>query len=152
MSLRGGKARGRRTTSTATFTGTTTGVLRIDNVPLKAGRLYRVEVDTLTVRGSIALDGILSMVRFSTTGAATTTSTILAGAQNYCRVPAAASGFTVRIGTRVEPAADATYSFLLTAIRSAGAGNVDIYCDTDAVLELSVEDIGLAVGNTGVVI
>ena len=40
-------ARGRRTTSTGTFTTTETGVLRIDNIPVVSGLLYLVTVGVL---------------------------------------------------------------------------------------------------------
>jgi hypothetical protein len=125
----------------------------LDDVPILAGRSYRIKANTLQVRGSVALDGILSSIRYTTNGATpATTSPVMPGAQNYHRVATNGSAFTVHIETGYEPAGNETLSILLSAIRSAGAGNVDIFCDASAVLEISIEDVGVAVGNTGTVI
>jgi hypothetical protein len=142
-------ARGQRSTSTAAITTTETGLLRLDNVALRGGRGYGVWVSPANMASTVANDDIIMPIRYSTSGAATTASTLL----DYTR---GETGDTTHVPKRsilafIFPGSDATYSFLLAMRRVAGTGNVSLIA-SDATLHMVVFDMGSAPTDTGVVI
>lgn len=144
-------ARGRRTTSS---TGTTSevGVLRLDGVSLISGRLYAVRTGLLALNGTVATDTFFARIRYDTTGAnATTSSTILPGADAQDEENDASWHSTKSISALYVPGANQTVSFLLTAGRLIGSGTVTLQATaTDRLIEMLVTDLGVDVGDTGV--
>lgn len=140
-------ARGQRTTSSSSTT-TEVGVLRIDGVPVVAGRSYKVWTSPLAVHSSAANDVVRARIRINAAGTATTSSTQLAITQDI--VPNTAHPPAPGISGRYDPGSSGTLSVLLTVGRQTGTGNVDILSGAGLEIELVVEDIGLAVGDTGV--
>lgn len=150
LELRAGTlvARGNRASSSTGSTSTTdVGVLRIDSVALTAGRAYLVGYTSHINDTNASNDGTANVrVRFSTSGAATTASTVLPGSQLFTRE--ATEGGLHR--TILVPGADATYSFMLVFNRSSGTGTITLFADGSRNTDLFVEDCGVDPGDTGV--
>lgn len=141
-------ARGRRTVNTSVITSTETGVLRIDSVPVFAGRAYLVILPAINVGSTVSSDVFTVSIRVSTSGAATTSSTRLSRLQDVDPgtdpiYPLAAYFF---------PSADGTASFLMSVVRTSGTGNVAVFCSATDYLDMVVADAGFAPADTGVVI
>lgn len=142
-------ARGRRTTSSTTTT-TIVGVLRLDDIPITAGKVYSIRTGTLNLDSSVAADHIRGIIRYTTDGSTpTTTSTILPG--GLCDSGQANAGFgeANMIETLYIPAANETLSLLLCVQRVNGTGSVGIVNVGGYQTELIVEDIGEDPGDTG---
>lgn len=141
-------ARGNRITSSTTTT-TEIGVLRLDNVPVYAGRTYRIYTSALRLDTSVANDVVRANLRITTDGsAATTSSTLLSLSQ--VRAEDVTDQYTAPIVIDYSPPNDGLLSILLTVSRSSGTGNVSIIATGTAPCNLVVEDIGLDPGDTGV--
>jgi hypothetical protein len=142
---RGSIAWGRRTTISSTSTSSTAlGVLRIDNIALKAGRAYTIATGTLHPTSTVNTDNIRLEIRISTSGTATTSSSVLVGAQAY-----EVYGNTSMLRAKYVPGADQTVSILLCVARESGTGNVQLYADGTRITEMDVIDDGPSVSNTG---
>lgn len=149
---RGVIAYGKRTT--ASTAGNPTSVLRLDNVSLLSGRMYRITTCNLNVFGT-ANDTDSVNVRFKTGGtAAITTDTELPGARSETKlINGGGAAAHARVFTDYVPGADATYSFLLTGERNTGSGSVQVFGDTGASpIIFTIEDIGVAPSNTAVIL
>lgn len=142
--------RGRRTTSTGNITTTETGVLRVDSIPVYAGRLYRISTSNMNMDTSVDNDVARAAFRYSTSGSATTSSTL--GNYMRCTIDNASQSNVLNLTMFYVPSADGTLSVLLTLLRQAGTGNIIMFCSSTDILDLVVEDVGLDPGDTGVVI
>jgi len=144
-------ARARRTTSTAGVTTTETGVLRIDNIPMKAGRLYQISTGPINMDGSVDNDIGKVGIRLSTSGAATTASTLI----GYMRqtTDSAAQSNVVNVNAWYLSPTDATVSIILTLVRQTGTGSFIIFCSASGdILDFVVQYAGVDPGDTGVVL
>lgn len=142
--------RGRRITSTGNITTTETGVLRVDSIPVYAGRLYKISTSNINIDSSVDNDVARAGIRVSTSGTATTSSTLI-GYVRYTldnNVQSNVHGVTCFY----TPSADGTLSVLLTLLRQAGSGNIIIFGGASDICDLVIEDMGLDPGDTGVVI
>jgi len=140
-------ARGNRTT-TSTTTTTEVGVLRLDDVPMYAGRTYKIWTSPLWLDTSVAADVAAAYLRYTTDGSTpTTSSTIMDAAQ----APLANASFqnTVTINVQYSPSVDTLFSVLLTVVRVNGTGNISIISSATAPIDLVIEDIGLDPTDTG---
>lgn len=146
--LKGVLARGRRTSATGTITTTETLVIRLDNIPVKAGRLYRISTSNINMDTTVANDIGTCRIRISTAGSATTASTQIANIRQT--IDDATNSNIVNLDTFYAPASDATLSVLLSAIRQAGSGNLVVFCSGTDILDLVVTDYGPDPGDTGV--
>lgn len=143
--------RAQRTTASSTTTAADAGVLRLDSISLLTGRQYRIWTTPLHMDSSVSNDEIRCRLRYSTVGTATTASTIMPGATIHTRQTDANVSDDRPISTLYTPGGNETMSILLCVGRIAGTGNVSIdNSDTDDTIEIVVEDIGLAVTDTGV--
>lgn len=143
-------ARGKRITAS---TGTTTevGVLRIDGIPLSAGKTYRIATGALLLDTTVNNDTVDVRIRYDTTGSsATTSSTTIPGGLCRRRLADNAVAETGQITLTYTPTADETLSAMLTVGRFAGSGTVVIFADATATTELFVEDYGTDTGDQGV--
>ena len=140
-------ARGNRQTSSSTTT-TETAVLRIDSVPVVNGRIYWIVTDNLFLTSSVAADVVSARVRASTSGAATTASTIVG--EGAAQEPiATAQGVPLRV--KYVPGATGNVSFLLSVARIGGTGNASIVVATNHPdIDIAVIDGGVDPGDTGV--
>jgi hypothetical protein len=133
---------GLRTSDTGNITTTETGVLRVDNVTLRAGVRYRVAVSTRPY-SSVSTDTYKVRFRYTTDGtAATTSSTVLGTTYEMDQAHNCTHWATY------QPAANETFSVLFTLHRAVGSGNVK--GNADASCELTIEALGVGAADTGV--
>ncbi len=144
-------ARGRRSTNSSASTSTTlVPVLRLDDIPITAGRLYRISTAPLGMDSTVAADTIRAAITYTTDASTPTiSSTILPGGLVQTGQASAANGEYPVINTTYAPAGDETLSLLLSVARQAGAGSVLLLGDTINIIEVLVEDIGVDPGDTG---
>jgi hypothetical protein len=148
----GVRAYGKRAT---TSTGTTSivGVLRLDDIPIFAGRSYTIMVTGIFARSTVNNDRALIEVRATFDSSTPTTSSIvMVGGQAYQWV--IISGGSIgqtgsNIDIKYEPVGSETLSVLVTVSRQLGTGTVDLYADSTHKLKIEVTDTGPAVGDTG---
>jgi hypothetical protein len=142
-------ARANRNSSSSTTTGEV-GVLRLDDLAIGAGRSYRIWTSPFVVHSTVANDVVRARLRFSTSGAATTSSSLLdmwqTSVTNTVNPP---SGL---LAAKLESGTNLNVSVLLTIARQSGTGNASIISGSgpDLEIDLIVEDIGLNASDTGV--
>lgn len=140
--------RGRRASSTATTTGEL-AVLRVDGIPVTAGRTYRIWTNSVAAISTVAGDNAGVRFRVSTTGAATTASTILDTGVGY----SAGASTAASIIAKYTPAATGSLSLLLSVLRIAGTGACSIVVNSgNPEIEIFVEDMAVDPGDSGVVL
>jgi hypothetical protein len=145
---RGIIARGNRATASSSATTTEIGVLRLDSIPVVSGRAYRIWTSPMQLYSNVAGDVVAARIRVSTSGAATTASTVLGIALTSS---AQTSTGTIQPESRAMSevyvaSSTTTLSVLLSLARNTGTGNGQILVGEDLV----VEDIGVDPGDTGV--
>ena len=141
-------ARAKRETASSTTT-TEIAVLRLDGIVIKNGWVYEICTSPLVFDSSVANDVIWGRLRTSTSGAATTSSTILdamAETANSASGNQRAAGFS----TLYESAVDGVLSVLLSVARIGGTGNVRFSASTSFPMHLWVRNGGEDPGDTGV--
>lgn len=143
--------RGRRTTSSSAATGTTAvAVVRADNVSLIAGRLYRVHTSSLLPDGSTSTDVCRVQIHYSSSGAATTSSSILPGAVQEMQIGNVTNSSGMDIETTYAPSANETGSFLLAFRLVQGTGSTILFADgTTITIDIYITDCGVDPGDTG---
>jgi hypothetical protein len=142
-----------RSTDTGTTGSADMGVLRLDSVSLRAGRQYKIWTTPLHLDGGTNNDEIRARVRYNTSGAASTSSTILPGSTVHVRQADTNVSESQTISTQYTPGADQTMSLLLCIGRIAGGSSMRIWnSDGDHTASLFVEDIGPALAHTSVVL
>lgn len=144
-------ARGRRTSTSSSSTGTDVGVLRVPAV-CRANKIYVVTC-AVALDSSVTNDEIRARIRYTTDGTnPSVSSTILPGSLVSTRQTDANVPEDKTILAVYPAATDHTATFLLCVGRIAGSGSCTIAVDTanGASLDLSVLDLGDDPGNTGV--
>jgi hypothetical protein len=135
---------GRRDTSSSTTSSSTAvGALRIDGISVVSGRAYVINVSCHPT-STVSTDNVRCEVRGSTSGTATTSSSVLTSGQWYQKLGDPQTFRFVYIAP-----ATATLSMLLCIARDSGSGNVNFYSDGTRNTELWVEDKGV-ITDTGV--
>ena len=143
-------ARANRTTSSSSTTSET-GVLRLDNVAVSAGRMYRIWTSPMIFQSSVANDLINAHIRVNTSGTATTGSTQITGlvdTANSASGPQRTKGMTALW----VPSSTGVASILLSVSRDGGSGSVALNAASTYPIDLVIEDTGADPGNTGVVL
>ena len=153
--LRSGRCigRARRITSSTTSSSTTlVPVLRLDDIPLTAGRQYTIVSSALALDGSVAADSITIVMTYTVDGSTPTIASPTFPGSNVQIVQSNVSIPEYRsIITTYIPAADETLSLLLCVFRGSGSGVVGILADgTTRICEFRVLDQGEDPGDTGV--
>lgn len=145
-------ARGFRTTS-STATTTEVGVLRLDNIPVFEGRLYRVWLATSALWNSTVAADLMEGRFYYGFGATATPAVIgtnLFGVLSIAARSAAGAQFSGSVGSFLVSPGTGIMSVLLTVLRTAGAGSVSITSSASYPIHLVVEDIGPDPGDTGI--
>lgn len=132
--------RGNRTTTKTGIT-TTSPILRVDNQALKAGGLYVILASGMRGDSSTNTDIEIPSIRYSSSGAATTASTLLVKGEF-------GDPYTGLLIGVLPVAADATYSFLLCHERF-GAGTVQLFAEGNGI-NMVIIDLAADPGDTGV--
>lgn len=138
--------RGTRTANKNTITAEV-GVLRVDSIPVRAGRAYAVMLTNFGVDGAAATDVGLIRVRYDETGAAATTASTQLSAVRMTVDSATEYPIVPFLATYYPGASDRTLSLLMTA--QATAGTINILPDSNG-LDLLILHLGLDPGDTGV--
>jgi hypothetical protein len=142
----------RATVSTGTTTTTATsaqGVLRIDDITLRAGRLYRVAAPSLGLYSSTSGDVAVAQLTRTTDGSTPTASSTRL---THGRVEAFGTSVvhTCDLHAVYAPGgADVTFSVLLSIYRQSGSGTIQAYGAADWPILLLIEDLGVDPGDTG---
>lgn len=140
--------RGSRNTDSPTTT-TELGVLRVDSIPIKAGYLYKIWTSPLFIISTVTTDVNLVTLRTSTSGNATTASTLLVQAQ----APTVNTTHPPIIPSLIMPYAsgsDQTLSVLLSVGRMVSGSGTAKLGSSVGTIELVIECLGLDPGDTGV--
>lgn len=147
-------ARARRITASGNVTTTETGVLRVDNVLVKAGSIIQVQTGPLNLDTDVAETVATARLRVAysaTTGTTATTSSGLIGTYRANQENASQSNVGTFNGFYIV-AADGYISVLLSILRQAGTGNIVAFADASNPIDLVVQFGGADPGDTGVVI
>lgn len=123
-------------------TTATTAILRLDSVPLLAGRTYRI------VATGIRGDTDTSTGRYKTEIRMNTSGTAVVGTPSIRRVEAGDTD-SAHVEKYYTPATNQTISLLLTANCYAGAATVNILGTDEGGIDMWVEDMGPAIADTG---
>lgn len=145
---RGAIMRASRSTS-STAASAAQGVLRLDSVPLLAGRRYLIRTNTLILTSSVAADRGTARLSMSTSGTATTGSTQYAVA-NSPAIDSTTDGCEVTAAFSYTPASNETASILLWTQRLTGTGNVRLLVTGSVSIDIEVVDMGISASDTGV--
>jgi len=132
--------RGNRTTSKTGIT-TTSGIVRLDSQDLQADSVYLILASGMRGDSSTNTDINIPSIRYSTAGAATTSSTLLVKGEF-------ADPYTGILLGVLPVATAATYSFLLCHERF-GAGTVQLLAEGNGINLICI-DLALDPGDTGV--
>jgi hypothetical protein len=145
--------RGRRTTPTGAITTVETGVLRVDNIPVVAGGIYRISTSNINMDTTVANDIGTVRCRVATgpLNTAATTASAQIGQMRDTLDDATNSNVTP-LQCFYVATADTYLSVLLSAVRVTGTGNLVIFCSSVDILDLTIEFAGADPGNTGVVL
>lgn len=141
--------RGLRTTNS---TGTTTevGVLRIDGIPVAAGRLYRVRTATSMIFSSTVANDLLEARLYYSLGGTAAIGVNQFGVLSIESRTAGGSQYTDAITAFLPSPGTGTLSVLLSIARTAGTGTVSIPASATYPVHMTVEDLGPDPGNTGI--
>lgn len=143
-------AHARRTTTSSASTGSAVGVIRMDDIPIRAGIQYRISWKART-DSNVHEDICYGEIRYTTDGSTpTTSSSQLQGSVAETGQTDGGVGFTLYSTTYYAPLVNETLSILLTVVRSAGTGNNTFYADGSInVTDLYIDDMGDEPGLTG---
>lgn len=142
-------ARADRTTSSSTTT-TEVGVLRLDNIPIKAGRFYKVCVAGIILNSTVAGDLLEARIRGNTAGVATTGSTQFGSMADSSHSASGSQKVQPVQAMYPIPGGDVTLSVLLSIARVTGTGTVGIPVTAPQYnIDMWVEDLGIAPSDTG---
>lgn len=122
---------------------TETGVLRVDAIPVLAGHAYEISVPRLRVSFVAAADRVKFVLRGSTTGAATTSSALIARCEQTDRNSTALIGYWFA-------GANATLSVILSGIEYSGSSVATLQGVDEGGIDMVIMDLGLDAGDSGV--
>lgn len=143
-------ARGRRISTTSELTSET-GFIRLDGIPVKAGRMYEITASNMNIDTSV--DNSIGAVRcrVETGGSTATTSSTQIGQVRYTDDSAATSN-VLPLQVYYVPSSDTTLSVLLTVGLVTGTGTVKVYASSVEIFDLVVRDLGADPGDTAVLL
>lgn len=128
--------------------GAELGVVRLNSVALLGGYRYKVMSSPLCI-STVSGETGKSNLRYSTSGTAGTTDTILGCVESNTNT-AFRPVQTPTLCLTYTPGANVTFSCILTILRSGGSGNVTMNGASDQPIELWIEAAGPDTGDTGV--
>lgn len=147
--------RGRRITSAAGITTTETGILRIDNIPVKAGSIYNLQTAemnlTSTTVGCIASARIRQFYQATAGGVCTVANGSLVSLYRVYQDDGTQSNVGTMNGIYIATA-DGYISALLTVVRQGGGGTIIPYAVAGEPMDMFVQYGGIDPGDSGVVL
>lgn len=124
----------RATTSSTSASSTLVGICRINTIPCVSGEPIRITYfghpDSTTIT-----DNIRTVITVSTSGSATTSSTVIGQSETFG--PASASHRCVTF--IYVPSVTGNHSFALCFSRPTGVGTADFFCDSNRKTQLSAQ-------------
>lgn len=144
-------ARARRTADSDTFTNAETGLLRIDDIPVLADHVIRIIASCVQIDTTVAGDVAEARIRVQNGGTTAGTTSARAGFTRMTLDSATHAEVQPAIAYYY-PTVDDTLSVLLSGVRMSGTGQLTLIAHSGEPLDLVVEDLGLDVGDTGVVL
>jgi len=144
-------ARGNRATNT-TAASANTGALRLDGIPITAGRVYGVHTNGLHVIASVANDAGTVRISYVEGGAnAATTDPVIAAYNSRANLTTSANtnGIGPLVG-RFTAATTGTVSILLFHGRLLGTGNISLLGTSFGGIDMMMFDLSDDPGDTGV--
>jgi hypothetical protein len=148
---RGVIGRYRRSTVSSTSASTTlVSDIRIDDVPILSGRLYRIWY-RVHFDSTVADDQGRAELRYTTDASTpTTSSTLLPGSYAEAVIRTTGTRETRTAVCSYTPGANQTLSLILAHSRQAGTGNVTLHADAAGFdTEVWIEDCGVDPGSAG---
>lgn len=141
-------ARGRRGGDSSSSSSTTlVPIIRLDDIPILAGRLVDIRVVT-AIDGSVADDIALLTLTYTTDGSTPTiASSVLGIGQHQIGNPNFPE--TMDWHTTYTPGSNETLSILLSLSRASGAGVLTAKSSGSFITEISIQDGGIDPGDTG---
>lgn len=124
--------------------------LQVDDI--KAGRAYMIRSNTINVSSDAANTnaGVFLHINGPGTAAATVSSTVIDSGKSVQEPWSTGERSTVTFNRLITPSTDGTYSFLLSYGLTGGtAGRCWIAADGSSPVMFTVEDVGLAMAQTG---
>ena len=147
--------RGRRTSTknvASGSAGTEFGVLRVDNVPVRAGAAYRVMTGGIVMDTDVANDiewARLRVAHNASPGTLATTSSTMLGSMRIIQ-PNIAQANILPFSCFYFATADGFASFLVSCQRIVGTGSLGVFASGSDPLDLTIEYSGPDPGDTGV--
>lgn len=144
-------ARASRTSDSSASTSTTeVSVVRLDDIPLKQGRNYRIAW-TLNFDVSTNADSMRGVLRYTIDGSSpTTSSAVLPGSGAEVELTDAAVFEHLHCETDYTPSTDEMFSVLLTIRHNQGTSSSIAEADTTTFhTKIYIDDMGDDPGNTG---
>lgn len=142
-------AYGSRTTNTGTTTTTELAVLSLSDVHVKAGVAYHIYSSAFIFDSSVLGDTVRATLRFTTDGTSPTiTSTPLTASE--LTVTGGGNQARTSLSKIYLPTDDQVLNILMTVVRTAGTGNVDLQHVNGADIDIGVEAVGVAPADTGI--
>lgn len=137
-----------RTSAITGVTTTETGYVRIDNIPIRAGYRYAVLVPVCNITAD-ATDRIgRARLRASTSGNATTASTVIGQTRNSQPTDVSQTNITPLHGT-YDATTTGTLSVLWSVVRAGAVGSVGLYGAPTEPADIYVSEIGLTPAASG---
>lgn len=138
----------RTTTSTTVASSTEVGLIRMDNIAVRAGYAYEVVMNRVAMTPSVTGLVGFARIRVAQGATATTASTPI----GYLRMAQATSTSQTNTGAMIgvfNATADSTLSVLVTLALVAGAGTVQLHSSAAEASTLHVKLIGPSVADYG---
>lgn len=141
----------RTTTAVAVSTSTEVGVIRMDNIPCRAGYSYEVVMNRIALTPSTLTGPLIGFcrIRVAQGAVATITSTPV----GFLRIAQPSSLSNTNTGTMTgvfNATADSTLSFLVTVALVSGTGNVALHSSVNEPSTVYVKLVGPTVSDYGV--
>lgn len=138
----------RDTMSNPSTAAAVVAVLSVASFAVVSGRAYRIRVTTAP-RSTVVDDRLVTELRYTTNGAApTTASPVLPEGIHYMSAVAGGVSDSITFEALYKPGSSHNLRLLL-CITCDGAGSGRLYADATARTVVQVDDIGVAVANTG---
>lgn len=138
----------RQTNGTLTTTAEQ-GYLRLDSIPIVTGERLEIKLSPVIVESSVAGDLVQINLRGSTSGAATTSSTLLTVLADDAKT-ASGNQKTDSFSYLYTPGGSGSLSLLISYVRATGTGNVRINASANIPCQLWVYRARGTVSDTGV--
>jgi hypothetical protein len=152
-------ARGRRTTASSSITTAEIGVMRLDNIPVVAGYMYRISTSAINfdITGSTAGGEVIAAIiraEFSATlpaAGATNTSAML-GQTRTNTITDTTNGPILPVSVFYYASTTGYISVRLSASRPSGANACQLFANASNPIDMVIEYAGVDPGDTAVII